>query len=49
MKPVAYLRARSLPVLALAMAYARVMGTQPAARKKPSKPAGKQLRLEGIK
>jgi hypothetical protein len=49
MKPVASLRSRSLQVLALVLAYQKVMGTQPAARKRPAKAAGKQLRLEGIK
>jgi hypothetical protein len=49
MKPVAYFRARSLPVLALALAYARVIGSKPQARKTRQKPVGKQLRLEGIK
>jgi hypothetical protein len=51
MKPLASLRARSLPLLALVLAYQRVMKTSPAARKKKKQPSGNsgQLRLEGIK
>lgn len=49
MKPLASLRSRSLPVLALVLAYQRVMQTQTAERKRPAKVQGKQLRLEGIK
>jgi hypothetical protein len=49
MTPVASLRSRSLPVLALVLAYQRVMQTQPPPRKRPAKVQGKQLRLEGIK
>jgi hypothetical protein len=48
--PLASLRARSLPLLALVLAYQRVMRTSPAARRK-REPLGKseQLRLEGIR
>jgi hypothetical protein len=46
---VVYLRSRSLPVLALALAYARVIGSRPQARTPRLKPVGKQLRLEGIR
>lgn len=37
MKPVAYLRERSPQVLALVMAYQRVMGTKTPKRAKPAK------------
>jgi hypothetical protein len=48
--PVASLRARSLPLLALVLAYQRVLRTSPAARRK-REPSGNpgQLRLEGIR
>jgi hypothetical protein len=49
MKPVDYLRSQSLPVLALVLAYQRVMRTRPAKRAPRTKPAGKQLKLEGLK
>ena len=49
MKPLASLRARSLPILALVLAYQRVMRTSPAPRKRAAKAQGKQLRLEGMK
>lgn len=49
MKPVDYLRARSLPVLALVLAYQRVMGTRPKKRERRTKPQGKQLKLEGLR
>jgi hypothetical protein len=44
-QPVASLRARGLEQLALVLAYQRVLGTSPAPRKRPTKVAGKQLRL----
>lgn len=49
MKPLDYLRARSLPVLALVLAFQRVMGTRPRKREKRVKPTGKQMKLEGIR
>lgn len=49
MKPLDYLRASPLPVLTLVLAYQRVMGTRPRKREKRTRPAGKQMKLEGIR
>jgi hypothetical protein len=44
MKRLLYLRERSIHVLALAMAYARVAGRRPVERKKPARKT-RQMRL----
>lgn len=46
MKRLLYLRQRSIPVLALAMAFARVAGGRPPERKKPAPRKTRQMRLE---
>lgn len=47
-KPVDAVKSQSIPALALMLAYARVMQSQPEPRKRRTKPTGQQIPLPEI-